>query len=313
MPLAFETCDVFTDRRFGGNPLAVVYGADALDGAAMQRLAREFALSETVFVLAPRQAGTDAFIRIFTPAVELPFAGHPNVGIARDAAGAVGQGLPETPDHGARAVPHPVAAVPDDLLPANLAAARRAVGTAYAPGEGLVDRVVKPGGALVVLEQPRMRDRGGFRKTGPAGVGEDRRAAGHRPCRAVIAGKIEYLLVGGVAFLGSVFVPAADDEELAVGMEVQAGREQVLCAMARPARGDDGPGDRRQRRHGSDVLARIEAQDRTGHVPYGVGPEERGAGCALRRQLDHDRATEALTAARHERHAPDEAHAGQPA
>jgi len=80
MPLAFETCDVFTDRRFGGNPLAVVYGADALDGAAMQRLAREFALSETVFVLAPRQAGTDAFIRIFTPAVELPFAGHPNVG-----------------------------------------------------------------------------------------------------------------------------------------------------------------------------------------------------------------------------------------
>lgn len=80
--LEFETCDVFTDRRFGGNPLAVVYGADAMDGAAMQRLAREFALSETVFVQAPRQAGTDAFLRIFTPAVELPFAGHPNVGTA---------------------------------------------------------------------------------------------------------------------------------------------------------------------------------------------------------------------------------------
>lgn len=82
MALEFETCDVFTDTRFGGNPLAVVYDADALDGAAMQRLAREFNLSETVFVLAPRQPGTDAFIRIFTPGIEMPFAGHPNVGCA---------------------------------------------------------------------------------------------------------------------------------------------------------------------------------------------------------------------------------------
>lgn len=82
MQLEFETCDVFTDTRFGGNPLAVVYDADALDGAAMQRIAREFNLSETVFVLAPRAAGTDAFIRIFTPALEMPFAGHPNVGCA---------------------------------------------------------------------------------------------------------------------------------------------------------------------------------------------------------------------------------------
>lgn len=80
--LEFDTCDVFTDRRFGGNPLAVVHGADALEGAAMQRIAREFNLAETVFVLAPRAPGTDAFIRIFTPAVELPFAGHPNVGCA---------------------------------------------------------------------------------------------------------------------------------------------------------------------------------------------------------------------------------------
>lgn len=66
--LEFETCDVFTDRRFGGNPLAVVHDAEALDTAAMQRLAREFNLSETVFVAAPRRPGTDAFIRIFTPA-----------------------------------------------------------------------------------------------------------------------------------------------------------------------------------------------------------------------------------------------------
>ena len=80
MRLDFETADVFTAARFGGNPLAVVYGAAALDGAAMQRLAREFNLSETVFVLAAE--GHEARIRIFTPGSELPFAGHPNVGAA---------------------------------------------------------------------------------------------------------------------------------------------------------------------------------------------------------------------------------------
>src|SRR4051812_12015200 len=82
MRLEFETCDVFTDTRFGGNPLAVVQGGEALDGAAMQRVAREFNLSETVFVLPAAAPGADARIRIFTPGAELPFAGHPNVGTA---------------------------------------------------------------------------------------------------------------------------------------------------------------------------------------------------------------------------------------
>lgn len=82
MQLEFDTCDVFTTTRFGGNPLAVVYGAGALDGAAMQTIAREFNLSETVFVLHADAASASARIRIFTPAIELPFAGHPNVGTA---------------------------------------------------------------------------------------------------------------------------------------------------------------------------------------------------------------------------------------
>jgi len=82
MQLEFETCDVFTDTRFGGNPLAVVFGAEALDEAAMPRIAREFNLSETVFVLPPDAPGATARIRIFTPGMELPFAGHPNVGTA---------------------------------------------------------------------------------------------------------------------------------------------------------------------------------------------------------------------------------------
>lgn len=82
MELEFHTLDVFTDRRFAGNPLAVVHGADGLDTAAMQTITREFNLSETVFVLKPENPAHSAKIRIFTPASELPFAGHPTVGTA---------------------------------------------------------------------------------------------------------------------------------------------------------------------------------------------------------------------------------------
>jgi trans-2,3-dihydro-3-hydroxyanthranilate isomerase len=78
----FETVDVFTDRRFGGNPLAVLPDARGLSGAEMQSIAREFNLSETTFVLPAREAAHTAEVRIFTPAAELGFAGHPNVGTA---------------------------------------------------------------------------------------------------------------------------------------------------------------------------------------------------------------------------------------
>jgi len=78
----FFTLDVFTRRRYAGNPLAVVLDADGLDGAAMQNVAREFNLSETVFVLPPAEKGHRAKLRIFTPMAELPFAGHPTVGSA---------------------------------------------------------------------------------------------------------------------------------------------------------------------------------------------------------------------------------------
>jgi trans-2,3-dihydro-3-hydroxyanthranilate isomerase len=82
MKLPFATLDVFTDRRFTGNPLAVVFDADGLDGARMQAIAREFSHPETVFVLKPTAATSTARVRIFTPATELPFAGHPTVGTA---------------------------------------------------------------------------------------------------------------------------------------------------------------------------------------------------------------------------------------
>jgi trans-2,3-dihydro-3-hydroxyanthranilate isomerase len=80
MRLDYQVLDVFTDQRFGGNPLAVVLEADGLDTRRMQTIAREFNLSETVFVLRPQNPAHTARVRIFTPAAEVPFAGHPTVG-----------------------------------------------------------------------------------------------------------------------------------------------------------------------------------------------------------------------------------------
>ena len=82
MKRRYVTLDVFTETRFGGNPLAVVLDADGLDGAAMQAITREFNYSETTFVLPPADPKHTAHVRIFTPMQELPFAGHPNVGTA---------------------------------------------------------------------------------------------------------------------------------------------------------------------------------------------------------------------------------------
>ena len=82
MQRRYITVDVFTDRAFGGNPLAVVLDAGGLSTAQMQAIAAEFNYAETTFVLPPRDAGNDAQVRIFTVYAELPFAGHPNVGTA---------------------------------------------------------------------------------------------------------------------------------------------------------------------------------------------------------------------------------------
>ena len=82
MQRRYVTVDVFTDRAFGGNPLAVILDAGGLSTAQMQAIATEFNYSETTFVLPPREAGHDAQVRIFTVRSEIPFAGHPNVGTA---------------------------------------------------------------------------------------------------------------------------------------------------------------------------------------------------------------------------------------
>ncbi len=82
MAREFQTLDVFTTQRFGGNPLAVVRDGRGLSTEQMQTIAAEFNLSETTFILPPADEANDASVRIFTPKSELPFAGHPTVGTA---------------------------------------------------------------------------------------------------------------------------------------------------------------------------------------------------------------------------------------
>ncbi len=82
MQRRYAILDVFTDTPLAGNPLAVVPDADGLSDEQMQAIAREFNLSETVFLLPPENPVHSAQIRIFTPIEEMPFAGHPTVGTA---------------------------------------------------------------------------------------------------------------------------------------------------------------------------------------------------------------------------------------
>ncbi|MBF9031403.1 PhzF family phenazine biosynthesis isomerase [Rhodobacterales bacterium HKCCE3408] len=85
--LTYFIYDVFTTAPYKGNPLAIVEGAEVLSTAQMQTMAREFNLSETVFVLPPEDPAHTARIRIFTPGYEMPFAGHPTIGTALHLAG----------------------------------------------------------------------------------------------------------------------------------------------------------------------------------------------------------------------------------
>jgi len=80
--IEFHTLDVFTTTPFAGNPLAVVLNAKDLTTAQMQTIAREFNLSETIFVQPPQNPAHTAKVRIFFPTAEIPFAGHPTIGCA---------------------------------------------------------------------------------------------------------------------------------------------------------------------------------------------------------------------------------------
>ncbi|WP_419689975.1 PhzF family phenazine biosynthesis protein [Burkholderia theae] len=99
MKRRYVTADVFSDIPFEGNPVAVVLDAEGLSTQQMQLIAAEFAYSETTFVLPPRDSSHTAWVRIFTPTREIPFAGHPNIGTAfvlATQAVAGGKPLPDT-------------------------------------------------------------------------------------------------------------------------------------------------------------------------------------------------------------------------
>lgn len=112
MRYRFLTCDVFTDRRFGGNQLAVLPEAEGLSAAQMQAVAAEFNYSETTFVLPPADPTHLARLRIFTPKAEIPFAGHPTVGTALALVW-----LGRAPETGEIVLEEPAGSVPVRLTP----------------------------------------------------------------------------------------------------------------------------------------------------------------------------------------------------
>ena len=127
----YETVDVFTDRAFGGNQLAVFTDARGLSDAQMQSLAAEMNYSETTFVLPPDDPANDARVRIFTRSHEMPFAGHPNVGTAYVLVGVLADrqqgGAALIAIDGKAAKPYRVGATVDGQLIVQSVVGRRAV------------------------------------------------------------------------------------------------------------------------------------------------------------------------------------------
>jgi trans-2,3-dihydro-3-hydroxyanthranilate isomerase len=147
MKLQFTTLDVFTDRPFGGNPLAVFCDQPELSTERMQAIAREFNLSETVFIVPPRDPRALRRLRIFTPAMEMPFAGHPTVGAVHTL---VESGIADVPgEQGEFALELEVGLVPikvtrrKDALPfLQLTAARLPETRGTAPSPGALARML---------------------------------------------------------------------------------------------------------------------------------------------------------------------------
>jgi trans-2,3-dihydro-3-hydroxyanthranilate isomerase len=136
--LSYDVVDVFTDRAFAGNPLAIVYGAEDLTGGQMLALATEFNLSETTFPVpltdADRASGADYRLRIFTPGGEIPFAGHPTIGSAwaLQARGVLGDGT-VTQACGAGMIEVRLGAAPADVI--ELSASARDPARMLSPAE----------------------------------------------------------------------------------------------------------------------------------------------------------------------------------
>jgi len=158
MRYRYFLCDVFTDRLFGGNPLAVLPDARGLSDRHMQQIAREFNFSESAFVL-PAEQGRTRRVRIFTPTMEVPFAGHPNVGTAFVLARAGELGSLERPlevtfEEKAGLVPITIERQPDGAIVCELAAPEKlSVGEAVGP-EAVASAVSLSAGDIVTRTHP---------------------------------------------------------------------------------------------------------------------------------------------------------------
>ena len=185
MRLTYDIVDVFTDRPFAGNQLAVVHGADELSTEQCQALAREFGFSESTFpALGGRPTGAEYATRIFTPEQEIPFAGHPTLGTAwvlrsrgRLTADEVTQVCGAGPDRGALRRASEVELTADAARPGGAGAARRGprrcCGCSGLSLSDLAGRVV--GGRLRAELRARPGDRGGRGAGGPRPAAPSRR------------------------------------------------------------------------------------------------------------------------------------------
>jgi trans-2,3-dihydro-3-hydroxyanthranilate isomerase len=173
--------DVFTDRAFSGNPLAVVMGADALDTSQMQRIARQFNLSETIFILKPVAPANRARVRIFLPVAEIPFAGHPTIGCALHLA--AGQNGPLVLEEEAGLVPVMISdglaefkapALPEIVASVSIADVAAGLGLQdNQVGSGPHHPVIARGGGTPFLFAP-LRDLAALAQARPTGAAFDR-------------------------------------------------------------------------------------------------------------------------------------------
>lgn len=237
--LQYHICDVFTDRPFSGTPLAVVEGADDLTAAQMQTIARQFNLSETIFVMAPRDPAHRADVRIFLPRAEIPFAGHPTIGCALHLAGGTDGAMvlgtqagpvPVSVTGGVAEFTAPVLPRAGAELPADLVAA--AIG--LAPGEIGFDRH-RPGMAMAAsaFVFAPIASPDALARATPAGAGWGRLVAAGSP--------LVYLYArDGAGFRARMFAPTEGvPEDPATGAAAACLPARLLAA------GDLGEGETR--------------------------------------------------------------------
>lgn len=232
MMLEYHVYDVFTDRAFAGNPLAVVMGADALSTRQMQTIARQFNLSETIFVMAPRDRAHRARVRIFLPLAEIPFAGHPTIGCALHLSAGDGDlvleeeagPVPVTISDGLAEFAAPVLPQLGDAVAADLAAAGLGLG-ADQVGFGTHRPVVAHAGPAFIFVP--LRDAQALADARPAGAAFEGLTAR--------VGKVYAYAPDGAGFRARMFAPGSGvPEDPATGSATATLAAPLLAAGVLP-------------------------------------------------------------------------------